>query len=87
MNAIHPMLSPQANKAKKTYKKKINQYKNVEVFDYLDYKFLEKFINDQGKVLPRRLTGVTAKQQRQIARAIKYARHLALLPFVGMDIG
>lgn len=87
MNAIHPMLSPQANKTKKPYKKKINPYKNIQVFDYLDYKFLEKFINDQGKILPRRLTGVTAKQQRQIAKAIKYSRHLALLPFVAQDIG
>lgn len=86
MNAIHPMLSPSAAKKQKTYKKKINPYKNVEVFDYLDYKSLEKFINDQGKILPRRITGVTAKQQRQIANAVKFARHLALLPFVAQDI-
>lgn len=87
MNAIHPVLSAAAQKNKKTTKKKINPYKGNEVFDYLDYKFLEKFINDQGKILPRRLTGVTPKQQRRIAKAVKYARHLALLPFVSQDIG
>lgn len=87
MNAIHAVLSQQQQRNKKTTKKKFNPYKNVEVFDYLDYKFLEKFINDQGKILPRRLTGVTPKQQRRIAKAVKYARHLALLPFVAQDIG
>ncbi|MCX7879767.1 MAG: 30S ribosomal protein S18 [Ignavibacteria bacterium] len=87
MNAIHAVLSPSTQKNKKLVKKKANPYKNVEVFDYLDFKFLEKFINDQGKILPRRLTGVTPKQQRQIAKAVKYARHLALLPFVSQDIG
>ncbi len=87
MNAIHQVLSAQQQKNKKVTKKKINPYKDVEVFDYLDYKFLEKFINDQGKLLPRRLTGVTPRQQRQIAKAVKYARHLALLPFVAQDVG
>ena len=46
---------------------------------------LTRFINDQGKILPKRITGVTAKQQRAVTRAIKYARHLALLPFVTDD--
>ena len=54
--------------------------------DYLDTKTLQKFVNDQGRILPRRLTGVTAKQQRMITRAIKQARHLALMPFVAPDI-
>ncbi|MBM4178903.1 MAG: 30S ribosomal protein S18 [Ignavibacteria bacterium] len=55
------------------------------MIDYLDPKFLSRFTNDQGKILPRRITGVTALQQRRLARAIKYARHLALLPFVAQD--
>ncbi len=50
--------------------------------DYKDTEFLERFINEQGKILPRRVTGVSAKMQRQITRAVKRARHLALLPFV-----
>jgi small subunit ribosomal protein S18 len=54
-------------------------------FEYIDYKNIEvlkKFINDQGKILPRRVTGTSAKYQRQLSRAVKRARHLALLPFV-----
>jgi small subunit ribosomal protein S18 len=55
---------------------------DLEYVDYKDVEFLKQFINEQGKILPRRITGVSAKTQRQIARAIKRARHLALLPFV-----
>jgi small subunit ribosomal protein S18 len=52
---------------------------------YIDYKnpdFLLKFVNDQGKLLPRRITGTSLKYQRKVAQAIKRARHLALLPYV-----
>ena len=52
---------------------------------YIDYKnpdYLIKLVNDQGKILPRRLTGTSMKYQRRVATAIKRARHLALLPFV-----
>lgn len=55
---------------------------NLEYIDYKDTELLLRYINEQGKILPRRITGVTAKQQRQLTRAIKRARHLALLPFV-----
>lgn len=55
---------------------------DLEYVDYKDIEFLKQFINEQGKILPRRITGVSAKTQRQIARAVKRARHLALLPFV-----
>ena len=48
--------------------------------DYKDVKRLQKYITPQGKILPRRRTGVTAKMQRKLAVAIKRARHLALLP-------
>ncbi|MCC7434983.1 MAG: 30S ribosomal protein S18 [Methanoregulaceae archaeon] len=54
----------------------------IEVVDYKDVNILRKFINDRGKMLPCRQTGNTAKQQRMIARAIRRARELALLPFV-----
>lgn len=75
------------NKAnKKQVKKKINPMKESRVVDYLDPKFLSRFTNDQGKILPRRITGINAYQQRQIAKAIKYARHLALIPFVANDL-
>jgi small subunit ribosomal protein S18 len=48
--------------------------------DYKDIKRLQKYITPQGKILPRRRTGVTAKMQRRLSIAIKRARHLALLP-------
>ena len=53
--------------------------------DYVDYKdseLLKRFLNEQGKILPRRITNVSAKFQRQLTRAVKRARHLALIPFV-----
>lgn len=53
-----------------------------EYIDYKDTEFLLRFMNEQGKMLPRRVTNVSAKTQRQLTRAIKRARHLALLPFV-----
>jgi small subunit ribosomal protein S18 len=87
MNAIHPMQTGSSFKPnKKTGKKKINPMKDSKTVDYLDPKFLTRFTNDQGKILPRRITGLTAYQQRQIARAVKYARHLALVPFVAQDL-
>jgi small subunit ribosomal protein S18 len=51
------------------------------VVDYKDPKLLRSFLSETGKILPRRITGNTAKQQRQVALAIKRARHLALLPY------
>jgi len=54
----------------------------IEYIDYKDTDLLLRFVNEQGKILPRRITGITAKQQRQLTRAIKRARHLALIPFV-----
>jgi small subunit ribosomal protein S18 len=57
-------------------------YEHLEYVDYKDTEFLQQFINNQGKILPRRVTDVPARVQRQITRAIKRARHLALLPFV-----
>ena len=50
--------------------------------DYKDGDFLLRFLNEQGKLLPRRITGTSVKYQRKVSRAVKRARHLALLPFV-----
>ncbi len=55
---------------------------NIKYIDYKDPEFLKKFLNEQGKILPRRITGTSQKYQRKVATAIKRARHLALLPFV-----
>lgn len=54
----------------------------IKYIDYKDPDFLLKFINEQGKILPRRLTGTSLKYQRKVSTAIKRARHLALLPYV-----
>ena len=54
----------------------------IKYIDYKDPDFLLKFVNAQGKILPRRLTGTSLKFQRRLSVAIKRARHLALLPFV-----
>lgn len=50
--------------------------------DYKDVKLLQRFISERGKIVPRRITAVTAKEQRALARAIRRARELALLPYV-----
>ena len=50
--------------------------------DYKDEKLLRKFVSEQGKIIPKRITGTSAKYQRQLVRAIQRARHLALLPYV-----
>lgn len=54
----------------------------VTHIDFKDADLLRRFITDRGKILPRRVTGTTAKWQRPLAIAIKRARHMALLPFV-----
>ena len=54
----------------------------IKYVDYKDAEFLKKFLNEQGKILPRRITGTSLKFQRKVAQAVKRARHLALLPYV-----
>ena len=63
--------------------KKYCRFKRLGIkhIDYKDPDFLLKFINEQGKILPRRLTGTSLKFQRKISVAVKRARHLALLPY------
>ena len=55
---------------------------NIRYIDYKETEFLLNFINEQGKILPRRLSGNSLKYQRKVGQAIKRARHLALLPYV-----
>jgi small subunit ribosomal protein S18 len=54
----------------------------IKYIDYKDPDFLKELVNEQGKILPRRLTGTSLKYQRKVATAIKRARHLALMPYV-----
>ena len=55
---------------------------NIKYIDFKDVKLLQKYVTEQGKIIPKRITGTSAKYQRQLALAIKRARHMALLPFV-----
>ena len=54
----------------------------IKYVDYKDPQFLKRFLNEQGKILPRRITGTSWKFQRKVAQSVKRARHLALLPYV-----
>lgn len=67
-----------------TKKKKYCRFKKngIKYIDYKDANFLLKFVNEQGKILPRRLTGTSTKYQKKVSKAIKRARHLALMPYV-----
>lgn len=55
---------------------------NIKYIDYKDVKVLQKYVTEQGKIIPKRITGTSSRYQRQLAIAIKRARHMALLPFV-----
>lgn len=55
---------------------------NVEYIDFKDDRKLFRYLTEQGKMIPRHTSGTCAKHQRQLARAVKRARHLALIPFV-----
>lgn len=57
----------------------------IEEIDYKDLDLLKQFITERGKILPRRISGVSAYYQRRLKKAIKRARHMALLPFVAEE--
>ena len=59
-----------------------NKKSGIKYIDYKDPEFLKKFLNEQGKILPRRITGTSLKYQRRVAQAVKRARQLSLLPYV-----
>ncbi|MFM2286583.1 MAG: hypothetical protein RLZZ543_2080 [Bacteroidota bacterium] len=65
-------------------KKKYCRFKKsgIKYIDYKDADFLLKFVNEQGKILPRRITGTSLKYQRKVSQAIKRARHISLMPYV-----
>lgn len=67
------------------YKK--NNFDSVtkDIVDYKDIDLLRKFINDQGKIMSRRSTGLNSKQQKKVTKSIKRARILSLLPFLKKD--
>ena len=67
------------------FKKRLSPIKPGDPIDYKDVDLLKKFITERGKIRPRRLTGLTAKQQRDLTNAVKRARIVALLPFVNPE--
>jgi small subunit ribosomal protein S18 len=67
------------------YRKRLSPIPPTQVIDYKDLDLLRKFLTERGKLLPRRITGLTAKQQRDVTTAVKQARMVALLPFVNAE--
>lgn len=67
------------------FRRRVSPIKPGDPIDYKDVDLLRKFVTERGKILPRRITGLTAKQQRDLTSAIKRARIIALLPYVNRE--
>ncbi|MDY6803321.1 MAG: 30S ribosomal protein S18 [Cyanobacteriota bacterium] len=67
------------------FRRRVSPITPGQPIDYKDVDLLRKYITERGKILPRRITGFTAKQQRDLTRSIKRARQLALLPYVNRE--
>jgi small subunit ribosomal protein S18 len=67
------------------YRRRVSPINPKDPIDYKDVDLLRKYITERGKILPRRITGLTAKQQRDLTVAIKRARIVALLPFINQE--
>ncbi len=67
------------------YRKRLSPIKPSEPIDYKDLDLLRKFITERGKILPRRISGLTTQQQRDLTTAVKRARLLAMLPFINKE--
>ncbi|MBO1349269.1 MAG: 30S ribosomal protein S18 [Hormoscilla sp. GUM202] len=67
------------------YRNRVSPISPKDPIDYKDVDLLRKYLTERGKILPRRITGLTCKQQRDLTQAIKRARILALLPFVNKE--
>ncbi len=78
-NEIKFLVAQKATKRPKKYCR-FKKY-HIKYIDYKEPEFLLNFVNEQGKILPRRITGNSVKYQRKVAQAIRRARHLALLPY------
>lgn len=67
------------------FRRRVSPIKPGDPIDYKDVELLRKFMTERGKILPRRVTGLTSKQQRDLTKSIKRARIVALLPFVNQE--
>ena len=74
-------MRPKSRNVKKIRTPKVSPIAADKFIDYKDIGLLSKFVTERGKIVPRVKTGVSSKQQQALAKAIKHARHLALLPF------
>ena len=79
-NEIRDLTAPSIDVKRKKYCR--FKKSGIKYIDYRDPEFLKKFLNEQGRILTRRITGTSLKYQRRVAQEVKRARHLALLPFV-----
>ncbi len=67
------------------FRKRLSPIKPGEPIDYKDVDLLRKFVTERGKILPRRITGLTSKQQRDMTLSIKRSRQVALMPFINVE--
>ncbi|MCY7335682.1 MULTISPECIES: 30S ribosomal protein S18 [unclassified Chamaesiphon] len=67
------------------FRKRLSPIKPGEPIDYKDVDLLRKFVTERGKILPRRITGLTSKQQRDMTLSIKRSRQIALMPFINVE--
>jgi small subunit ribosomal protein S18 len=67
------------------FRKRLSPIKPGDPIDYKDVDLLRKFVTERGKILPRRITGLTSKQQRDFTLSIKRARQIALMPFINVE--
>ncbi len=67
------------------YRRRVSPIDPKQPIDYKDVELLRRFVTERGKILPRRITGLTAQQQRDLTRSIKRARLIALLPFINRE--
>ena len=67
------------------FRKRLSAIKPGEPIDYKDVDLLRKFVTERGKILPRRITGLTSKQQRDMTLSIKRSRQIALMPFINVE--
>lgn len=74
-------LTPISIETKKDKYCRFKKY-GIKYIDFKDPDYLGRFVNDQGKLLPRRITGNSIKYQRKVAQAVKRSRHLALMPYL-----
>ena len=68
------------------YRKRLSPLSPSQPIDYKDIDLLQRFVTERGKILPRRITGLTARQQRRLTEAVKRARLLALLPYINIEV-